>query len=452
MADKKLPEYKMVPVDELREHPQNPRIHPESAIDKLVRSIEEFGFTQPILVSKDGYILAGHARLKASKKAGLTEVPAIFLDLSGDMADAYLIADNRLQEETEWDLPILKDLIEQMDTGNVDLELTGFSEDEIEDLMTQFYVEEEGEARDDDFDVDEAASEIEETMTNPGEVWQLGRHRLMIGDSTSLDDVLKLMGSKEADMVFTDPPYNVDYEGSDGKKIQNDSMEDAKFYQFLLDAFVAMERVTKPGGPIYVCHADSEGRNFRMAFEDAGFLMKQCLVWVKNSLVLGRQDYQWKHEPILYGWKPGASHKWYGGRKETTVIEDPVDLAINKGVDHTILTFTNGTKSIAVKVPAYEIVYEGTEEDSTVWRFEKPKKNGDHPTMKPIPLVAKAIKNSSKPGDAVLDPFAGSGSTLIAAEQLGRQAFLMEMDCVYADVICQRFEKFTGQKAIKISG
>lgn len=452
MSESKLQDYRMVSVDEIKEHPLNPRIHPESAIDKLVRSIEEFGFTSPILVSKDGYILAGHARLKASKKAGLTEVPAIFLDLTGDMADAYLIADNRLQEETEWDLPVLKELIEQMDTGNIDLELTGFSEDEIEDLMTQFFAGDEDEVRDDDFDVDGAAGEIEKPITNPGEIWQLGRHRLLVGDSTNQDDLFKLMNGKQADMIFTDPPYNVDYEGSDGKKIQNDSMGDEQFYHFLFDAFSAMEKVTKPGGPIYVCHADSEGKNFRTAFEDAGFLMKQCLVWVKNSLVLGRQDYQWKHEPILYGWKPGAAHKWYNGRKETTVIEDSVDLAINKEKDHSVLTFTNGTKSIVIKVPAFEILYEGTDEDSTVWRIEKPKKNGEHPTMKPIPLMARALKNSSKPGDIVLDSFLGSGSTLMACEQTGRVCYGLELDCVYAEVIIRRWEKFTEQKAIKISG
>ena len=451
MPNQKLSDYRLVPIDELKEHPMNPRVHPDSAIDKLQRSIEEFGFTTPVLVSKDGFILAGHARVKASKKAGLTEVPALFLDLEGDMADAYLIADNRLQEETDWDYPILKDLFEKLDTGAIDQELTGFSEEEIEDLMTQFYVEEE-EVQDDDFDVDEAADKIEEPITNPGEVWQLGRHKLLVGDSTSEDDIFKLMAGKEADMIFTDPPYNVDYEGSDGKKIQNDSMEDEKFYQFLFDAFSAMEKVTKPGGPIYVCHADSEGKNFRTAFEDAGFLMKQCLVWVKNSLVLGRQDYQWKHEPILYGWKPGAAHKWYAGRKETTVIEDPVDLAISKEKDHSVLTFTSGTRSIAVKVPSFEIVYEGTEEDSTVWRFEKPKKNGDHPTMKPIPLCAKAIKNYSKPGDIVLDQFGGSGSTLMAAQQTGRACYTVEFDPVYAEVIIRRWESFTGEKAIKISG
>lgn len=251
-------------------------------------------------------------------------------------------------------------------------------------------------------------------------------------------------------MIFTDPPYNVDYEGSNGKKIKNDNMEDSAFYQFLYDAFVAMYTVLKEGGPIYVCHADSEGLNFRKAFKDAGFLMKQCLIWVKNSLVLGRQDYHWKHEPILYGWKPGAAHAWYGGRKQDTVVEEDVDLVIQKEGDHFVLSFSNGIKSVMVKVPSYEIVFSGDDSDSTTWRIEKPKKNADHPTMKPIALCARAIQNSSKPGELVLDPFGGSGSTLIACEQTGRTCFTMEFDPVYADVIVKRWEEFTGQKAVRI--
>ncbi|MGM9924751.1 MAG: site-specific DNA-methyltransferase [Bacillus sp. (in: firmicutes)] len=398
-----LHDYRLVRLDDLKEHPENPRVHPQSAIDKLQRSIESFGFTQPIIVSKDGYILAGHARKKAAMQAGLKEAPALFLDLEGDMADLYLIADNKLQEETDWDFPQLKDLFERLDTGLLDLELSGYTSDEIEDLMLQFHVGEE--PHEDDFNVDETIEGMEELRCSLGEVWQLGNHRLMVGDSTNEDNIFKLMNEKEADMIFTDPPYNVDYEGSDGKKIQNDSMEDSMFYQFLLDAFSAMEKVTKPGGPIYVCHAALEGKNFISAFKDSGLLLKQILVWVKNALVLGRQDYQWKHEPILYGWKSGAAHKWYGGRKETTV-----------------------------------------------WEVDKPKRNSDHPTMKPIPLIAQALENSSKPGDIVLDPFGGSGSTLICAEQLNRICYMMEYDEKFATVIVERWEKFTGQKAIKISG
>lgn len=441
-----------VKLSELKPHPKNPRVHPDSAIEKLVKSIQSYGWTNPILLSKDGYILAGHARSKAAEVAGIEEVPAIILDIEGDIADAYLIADNKLQDETDWDLYVLKDLLEELDTGQFDITLTGFDEDEIENLMTQFHIEDESEVKEDDFDPDKAADEIEDPVSQVGDVWRLGRHRLVVGDSTDVEVLRLLLDGKEADMVFTDPPYNVNYEGSNGKKIQNDHMEDSKFYIFLREAFDAMHEVLKKGGPIYVCHADSEGRNFRNAFSDAGFLMKQCIVWVKNSLVLGRQDYQWKHEPILYGWKEGAAHKWYGGRKETTVFETPVDLAISRYSDHVVLTFTNGTHSTVVKVPSYEILYAGNDEGSTTWRIEKPKKNADHPTMKPISLCARAIKNSSQPNEIVLDPFGGSGATLMAAEMVNRCAYLSEIDPVYADVIIRRWEEFTGQKAVKLYG
>lgn len=375
-------------------------------------------------------------------------MPVSVVDLDPEKEKALNVALNKI--EGDWDNFKLKELLEELDTGAFDITITGFDEEEIEDLMTQFYVEEETEVKEDNFDPDKAAEEVEEPITKPGDVWLLGRHRLMCGDSTNIDDVLRLMGGKQADMIFTDPPYNVDYEGSNGKKIKNDNMEDSAFYQFLYDAFVAMYTVLKEGGPIYVCHADSEGLNFRKAFKDAGFLMKQCLIWVKNSLVLGRQDYHWKHEPILYGWKPGAAHAWYGGRKQDTVVEEDVNLVIQKEGDHFVLSFSNGIKSVMVKVPSYEIVFSGDDSDSTTWRIEKPKKNADHPTMKPIALCARAIQNSSKPGELVLDPFGGSGSTLIACEQTGRTCFTMEFDPVYADVIVKRWEEFTGQKAVRI--
>src|SRR5690606_19839149 len=230
--------------------------------------------------------------------------------------------------------------------------------------------------------------------------------------STKSEDMRRLMDGQLADMIFTDPPYNVAYEGktADRLRIQNDSMKDHEFHNFLYQAYKCMLEVIKPGGAIYVAHADSEGVNFRSAMIEAGGLLKQCLIWAKNSLVLGRQDYHWRHEPILYGWKPGAAHKWYGGRKQDTVIEDPVDLAITPKGDHVLLTFNNGISSTVVKVPSYEIIHDGSDEGMTTWRIERPKRNADHPTMKPIALCARAIKNSSKPGERVLDPFGGSGS------------------------------------------
>ncbi|MGG3737208.1 site-specific DNA-methyltransferase [Aeribacillus pallidus] len=440
-------------IEDLVPAPYNPRLDLQPGdpdYEKLKRSIQTFGLVEPIVFNeRTGYVVGGHQRLKVLKDLGWTEVPVSVVDLDSDKEKALNVALNKI--EGDWDNFKLKELLEELDTGAFDVTLTGFDEDEIEDLMTQFYVEEETEVKEDNFDPDQAVEEIEEPISKPGDIWLLGRHRLMCGDSTNIDDVLKLMGNKQADMIFTDPPYNVDYEGSNGKKIKNDNMEDSAFYQFLYDAYVAMYTVLKDGGPIYVCHADSEGLNFRKAFKDAGFLLKQCLIWVKNSLVLGRQDYHWKHEPILYGWKPGAAHAWYGGRKQDTVIEEDADLVVQKEKDHVLLTFSNGIKSIVVKVPGYEIVFSDDDSDSTTWRIEKPKKNADHPTMKPIALCARAIQNSSKPGEIVFDPFGGSGSTLIACEQTGRTCFTMEYDPVYADVIIKRWEEFTGQKAVRLS-
>lgn len=439
-------------ITDLKPAPYNPRLDLQPGdpdYEKLKRSIQEFGLVEPIVFNEQtGYVVGGHQRLKVLQDLGWSEVPVSVVDLDPEKEKALNVALNKI--EGDWDNFKLKELLEELDTGAFDITITGFDEEEIEDLMTQFYVEEETEVKEDNFDPDKAAEEVEEPITKHGDVWLLGRHRLMCGDSTNIDDVLRLMGGKQADMIFTDPPYNVDYEGSNGKKIKNDNMEDSAFYQFLYDAFVAMYTVLKEGGPIYVCHADSEGLNFRKAFKDAGFLMKQCLIWVKNSLVLGRQDYHWKHEPILYGWKPGAAHAWYGGRKQDTVVEEDVDLVIQKECDHFVLSFSNGIKSVMVKVPSYEIVFSGDDSDSTTWRIEKPKKNADHPTMKPIALCARAIQNSSKPGELVLDPFGGSGSTLIACEQTGRTCFTMEFDPIYCDVIVKRWEEFTGQKAVRI--
>ena len=385
-------EIKTVKINELKPHPKNPRVHPDSAIDKLVRSIKEFGWTNPILVSTDGYILAGHARLKAAEKAGIEEVPVIYLPLEGAKAEAYLIADNRLQDETDWDYEKLKDLLQELDTGEFDLELTGFDMGEIEDLVAQLHVPEE-------IIEDEVPEPPEEPITKPGDLWILGRHRLLCGDSTDQTVIAKLMENQIADMIFTDPPYNVDYTGKtkDALTIKNDSMKDDDFRHFLTRVFLNMAQASKAGAPIYVCHADSEGLNFRAAFKEAGWDLKQCIIWVKQHFVMGRQDYQWQHEPILYGWKPGAAHKFYGDRKQTTV-----------------------------------------------WQIDRPMASREHPTMKPVSLCAKAIENSSKAGDIVLDLFGGSGSTLIAAEQLNRTCYMMELDPIYCDVIVQRYINLKG--------
>ncbi len=425
-------EVKTVKISELKPHPKNPRVHPDSAIEKLERSIKEFGWTNPILVSADGYILAGHARLKAAEKAGISEVPVIYLPLEGAKAEAYLIADNRLQDETDWDYEKLKDLLQELDTGELDLELTGFDMGEIEDLIAQF-APEESEVEEDDFDLEENIPEI--PVTQPGDLWILGRHRLLCGDATKKEDVERLMNGEIADLIVTDPPYNVDYVGKtkDALKIQNDKMVDNDFRRFLTNAFRMMDRHLKPGGAFYIWHADSEGYNFRGACQDAGWQVRQCLIWNKNTIVLGRQDYHWKHEPCLYGWKDGAAHYFIDDRTQATVIED-------KG-----LNFKKMKKEELVAL-LKEIFSDKV--STTVINEDKPMRSAEHPTMKPLKLLERLIKNSSRPGELVLDTFGGSGSTMMTCEQLNRTCYMMEIDPIYCDVIVKRWENFTGQKAV----
>ena len=393
-----------IPIDRLIPADYNPRkdLQPgDPEYEKLKRSIEEFGFVEPLVWNKrTGRLVGGHQRLKVLKAKGIKEVEVSVVDLPENKEKALNIALNKI--EGDWDFPKLKDVLEEIDTGEFDIEITGFDTEEIERLMTQFA---EDNPEEDDFDVEKAIEEIEEPITKPGDIWVLGRHRILCGDATSLDDVKRLMQGQMADMVFTDPPYNVDYTGKtkDALKIQNDKMANDQFRQFLYDAFSNALAVTNEGCAIYICHADSEGYNFRGAMVDAGWLLKQCIIWVKNTIVMGRQDYQWQHEPILYGWKPGGKHKWFSDRKQ-----------------------------------------------STVWQFDKPTRSADHPTMKPIGIPARAMKNSCKPKGLVLDLFLGSGSTLLAAEQTGRACYGTELDPVYCDVIVRRWEEFTGQKAAKL--
>ena len=424
--------------DSLVPYINNPRVN-DRAIDAVAGSIAEFGFKNPIIVDRNKVIIAGHTRLLAARKLGLDQVPVIRAeDLTEKQVKAFRIADNRTAEFSEWDDELLA-----MELEGLEDMFTGFSEDEIDALLDQ-----DGPAGvvEDDFEV----VLPEEPKAKPGDIYQLGKHRLMCGDSTKLEDVQKLMGGEMADMVFTDPPYNVDYTGGtkDSLKIQNDNMDDSTFYNFLHDAFSCMLEVTKPGGGIYICHADSEGVNFRSAMINSGWLLKQCIIWVKNSLVMGRQDYHWRHEPILYGWKPGAAHKWYGGRKQDTVIEDSKFVTITEAGDGFNIHIDDGVDTVVFKVPSYEIEYAADDFGTTVWRVDRPSRNVEHPTMKPIELVARAIRNSSKKDNIVLDTFGGSGSTLIACEQLNRVCYTMELDPVYVDVIIERWEQFTGQKAV----
>ena len=363
---------------EIKPYENNPR-HNESAIDAVASSIKEFGWKQPLVIDKDNVIVVGHTRWLAAKKLGLNEVPCLIAsDLTDEQIAAYRLADNKTNELATWDFEKLKTELESIS----DIDMSQFGFEELEASLDD--------VKDDEFDEKGAISET--PYSKKGDIFILGNHRLMVGDSTLKDDVDKLCEDRSVDLVLTDPPYNVDYEGQDGMKIQNDKQSDEDFYNFLLSAFKNIFEHTKPGGVIYCFHADTEGLNFRNAFKNAGFKLAECLIWVKNSLVLGRQDYQWRHEPCLYGWKEGAGHYFVDDRTQDTILE-----------------------------------------------YDKPRNNNLHPTQKNIELVSKLILNSSRKDETILDLFGGSGTTLIAAEQLGRKTLMMELDEKYADVIVKRF-------------
>lgn len=409
---------KDIPIDELIPYANNPRKN-DDAVEAVARSIQEFGFKVPVVIDSSRVIVCGHTRVKAAERLGLKSVPcAIADDLTPDQIKAFRLADNKTAEYAEWDLDKLAS------------ELRG-----IEFDMTLFdFKLPEPEIKDDDFDLEGAIRAIGEPITQPGDTWILGRHRLYCGDSTQVSHMGILMNGKQADLVITDPPYNVDYTGQDGMKILNDSMSESKFLAFLTEAHRRMYEVMAPGAPIYVFHADSEGHNFRTAFKAAGLKLSQCLIWVKSSLVLGHQDYHWRHEPILYGWKEGAAHTWYGDRAKDTVIEDGRINYTKAKKEELIQTI----KDLQAKL------YEQT---TTIYE-DKPSRSDDHPTMKPVKLIGKLLANSSIPGGGIiLDSFGGSGSTLIACEQSGRTCYTMELDPKYCDVIVRRYEELTGQLA-----
>ena len=358
--------------------------------EKLKRSIEQFGYVEPVIWNKTtGRVVGGHQRLKVLIDMGINEVDCVIVEMDENKEKALNVALNKISGE--WDKDKLALLITDLQAEDFDVSLTGFDAAEIDDLFKDTIQDK---IKDDDFDVD---AELQNpTITKPGDVWQLGRHRLVCGDSTKPETYDMLLGDEKVNLVITDPPYNVNYEGSAGK-IKNDNMEDDKFYNFLFDAFTNTEKYMADDASIYVFHADTEGLNFRKAFKDAGFYLSGTCIWKKQSLVLGRSPYQWQHEPILFGWKKKGKHQWYTGRKE-----------------------------------------------STIWEFDKPKKNGDHPTMKPIPLLAYPIMNSSMSNCLVLDPFGGSGSTLIACEQTDRIARTIELDEKFCDVIIKRYIEQVG--------
>ena len=383
-------EMQLISTEKLIPYVNNARTHSAEQINKLRSSLREFGFINPVIIDRDYNVIAGHGRIEAAKAEGISEVPCVFADyLTEAQKKAYILADNRMAMDAGWDEELLRVEIEALQAESFDIGLTGFDESEIADLF-----ETDSEVKDDGFDVD---AELERPpVTKSGDLWMLGNHRLLCGDSTKEETYTFLMDGKKANLVVTDPPYNVNYEGSAGK-IKNDNMENGRFYQFLLDAFACMEKVMENDASIYVFHADTEGLNFRKAFADAGFYLSGTCIWKKQSLVLGHSPYQWQHEPVLFGWKKKGRHQWYTGRKE-----------------------------------------------STIWEFDRPKKNGDHPTMKPVPLVAYPIKNSSMSNCIVLDPFGGSGSTLIACEQTDRVCHTIELDEKFCDVIVKRYIEQAG--------
>ena len=386
-------EMQLVPLSKLVPYVNNARTHSPEQLAKLRSSLREFGFINPVIIDRDFNVIAGHGRIAAAKEEGITEVPCVFVDyLTEAQKKAYILADNRMALDAGWDEELLRIEIESLQGADFDVSLTGFGEDEIADL---FAGDGEKDVKDDDFDLSAALEKA--AFVERGDIWTVGRHRLMCGDATSAEDVAALMDGKKANLIVTDPPYGVSFKSGSGLSIQNDSMKGDEFYTFLYNSFSCMVEHLESGGAAYVFHADTEGLNFRKAFVDAGFHLAGVCIWVKNSLVLGRSDYQWQHEPVLYGFLKNGKHPWYSDRKQTTI-----------------------------------------------WNYDKPKRNKNHPTSKPLDLLGYPVCNSSQENAIVLDTFGGSGSTMMACEQTNRICCMMELDEKYASVILRRYVEDTG--------
>lgn len=413
-----IPVYKteIFPVDQLIPYVNNSRVHSEYQIRQIANSIETWGFTMPILIADDNTVIAGHARLEAAKLLGLSSVPVMVANgWSDDQMRAYVIADNKLATNSSWDDEILRNEIEMLKMSGFELGVMGFDESEIDALLNAL------QPVSGKTDPDKVPPKPKEPFVKEGETWDMGPHSLWIGDSLDAEAVAAFCAPDEVALWLTDPPYNVDYHSADGKSIQGDKQEDAQFRAFLRDAYLAADKVLRKGGVFYVWYADTEAYNFHGACRDIGWRIRQVLVWRKSSFVLGKQDYQWQHESSLYGnkeggdvawyfpeheaslygWKDGAGHEWHSDRKQTTVMD-----------------------------------------------FDKPPKNADHPTMKPVALFRYQMENSTAAGEVVLDSFAGSGTTLIAAAQTARKARLIELDPVYAEVILRRWVDFSGEQPV----
>ena len=390
--------FQLVPTDKLIPYINNARTHSKEQISKLCSSLREFGFINPIIIDKNFNVIAGHGRLSAAKEEGMEEVPCVFVEhFTEAQKKAYILADNRMALDAGWDDELLSIEMEELQNAGFNLELTGFDEKEIADL---FAVDEE--VQQDDFDVDKVA-ELEPFVEN-GDIWLLGRHRLRCGDSTKSDEVALLMNGQKANVCITDPPYNCAYQGGTGMRIMNDSWSDSeKFYQFLLDAFKNAYENLADVGAFYCFHSDAEKCNFYNATVNAGFHYSTTCIWVKDTLVIGRMDFQMKHEPVIYAFKDTAKHKFYGDRKQTTV-----------------------------------------------WEFDRPKKSKLHPTMKPLLLVSYPVKMSSQENGIVLDLFGGSGSTLMACEQTNRICYTQELDPKYASAIIRRYVSAKGSADVYV--
>lgn len=383
----------LVDINKLIPYVNNARTHSPEQITKLRSSLREFGFINPVLIDREYNVLAGHGRIAAAKEEGINEVPCVFVEhLSEAQKKAYILADNRMSLDAGWDDELLKVEMASLQEMGFDVGMTGFDESELADLFADG---DKTSAKDDDFDLTAALEKA--SFVQRGDIWTVGRHRLMCGDATSAEDVAALMNGTKANLILTDPPYGVSFRSSSGLTIQNDSMKNEEFYNFLLSAFQRMVEHLESGGAAYVFHADTEGLNFRRAFVDAGLHLAGCCIWVKDSLVLGRSDYQWQHEPVLYGFLQNGKHKWYSDRKQTTI-----------------------------------------------WNFAKPKRNADHPTSKPLELLSYPIGNSTQENAVVIDTFGGSGSTLMACEKMNRICCTMELDEKYASVILRRYVEDTG--------
>jgi DNA modification methylase len=392
--------YKLVDIDKLVPYSRNARTHSPEQILQLRASIREFGFVNPVLIDDNFNVLAGHGRIMAARSEGIKEVPCVFVShLTEAQKRAYILADNKIALNAGWDMEMLRVELEELRDLDFDLELTGFDETEITELFDDT---DSKEVEDDGFDLTAALEEAAFVM--PGDVWTLGRHRLICGDATDAVTVKRLMDGRKANLVLTDPPYNVSFESGSGLKIQNDNMKSEQFFNFLLSSFRNLADNLENGGSAYIFHADTEGENFRRAFREAGFHLSGTCIWVKDSFVMGRSPYQWQHEPILFGWLKTGTHKWYAGRSE-----------------------------------------------ATIWNFAKPKRNADHPTSKPLDLLAYPIRNSSQPNGIILDTFGGSGSTLIACEQTDRICHMLEIDVKYASVILRRYAEFKNNNSEDIT-